>query len=206
MMTRHHTNIRLAARASFRPIALLNPMAESGENLRKSDKCEYRMDRDMNIFEYAMQMEKDGENYYRQLVEKVNNKGIQTILTMLSGEEVKHYNVLVKIQSQKPEMAETTILADARNVFEQMKEDNEKFDIDVGQRELYKEAQKIEERSRSFYLEKANEVTEEYQKELFLKLAKEEKKHYFLLESIIEFVSRPENWLENAEWYHLDEY
>lgn len=160
----------------------------------------------MNIFEYAMQMEKDGENYYRQLAEKVNNKGIQTILTMLADEEVKHYNALVKIQAQKPQMAETTILTDARNVFEQMKEGDEKFNIDVNQIELYKEAQKIEERSRNFYLEKADEVTEEYQKELFLKLAEEEKKHYFLLENIIEFVSRPQTWLENAEWHHLDEY
>ena len=160
----------------------------------------------MNIFEYAMQMEKDGENYYRQLAKKVNNKGIQTILTMLADEEVKHYNALVKIQAQKPQMAETTILTDARNVFEQMKEGNEKFNIDVNQIELYKEAQKIEERSINFYLEKADEVTEEYQKELFLKLAEEEKKHYFLLENIIDFVSRPETWLENAEFYHLDEY
>ncbi len=160
----------------------------------------------MNIFEYAMQMEKDGENYYRQLAEKVNNKGIQTILTMLADEEVKHYNALVKIQAQKPQMAETTILTDAKNVFEQMKEGNEKLNIDVNQIELYKEAQKIEERSINFYLEKADKVTEEYQKELFLKLAEEEKKHYFLLENIIEFVSRPQTWLENAEWHHLDEY
>jgi len=160
----------------------------------------------MNIFEYAMQMEKDGENYYHQLAKKVNNKGIQTILTMLADEEVKHYNALVKIQAQKPQMAETTILTDAKNVFEQMKEGNEKFNIDVNQIELYKEAQKIEERSINFYLEKADEVTEEYQKELFLKLAEEEKKHYFLLENIIEFVSRPQTWLENAEWHHLDEY
>jgi rubrerythrin len=76
----------------------------------------------MNIFEYAMQMEKDGENYYRQLAEKVNNKGIKTILTMLADEEVKHYNALVKIQTKESGMAETAILADARNVFEQRKE------------------------------------------------------------------------------------
>jgi rubrerythrin len=55
-------------------------------------------------------------------------------------------------------------------------------------------------------MEKANEVTEEYQKEIFQRLADEEKKHYFLLENIIEFVSRPETWLENAEFYHLEEY
>jgi hypothetical protein len=37
-------------------------------------------------------------------------------------------------------------------------------------------------------------------------LADEEKKHMILMENLIEFVSRPDTWLENAEWYHLDEY
>jgi len=55
-------------------------------------------------------------------------------------------------------------------------------------------------------LEKAHEVKEKYQEELFLRLAEEEKKHFFLLKNIVEFVSRPETWLENAEFYHLEEY
>ncbi len=160
----------------------------------------------MNIFEYALQMEKDGEDYYRQLAQQITNKGLRTILIMLADEEVKHYNAIEKMKTTEPYMAETTILADAKNVFVQIKESNESFDFDLGQAELYKKAQDIEERSRDFYLEKANEVTEEYQKEIFQRLADEEKKHYFLLENIIEFVSRPETWLENAEFYHLEEY
>ena len=67
-------------------------------------------------------------------------------------------------------------------------------------------AQDIEKKSRDFYTEKANEVKQEYQKDIFLKLAEEEKKHYFLLENIIDFISRPETWLENAEFNHLEEY
>jgi rubrerythrin len=161
----------------------------------------------MDIFDYAMKMEKDGEQYYRRVAEKVNNKGIRTILSMLADEEVKHYNALARMQAQQPaEMAETVILADAKNVFEQMNESGEKLDVDATQTELYKEAQRIEEKSRVFYMEKAEEVSGKEQKELFLRLAEEEKKHYLLLENIIEFVSRPEDWLENAEFYHLEEY
>ncbi len=161
----------------------------------------------MDILEYAMKMEKDGEQYYRRTAEKVNNKGIKTILSMLADEEVKHYNALARVQAQQPaEMVETVILADAKNVFEQMIDSGGTLDTDAGQTELYKEAQRIEEKSRDFYLEKAEEVSEEQQKELFLRLAEEEKKHYFLLENIIEFVSRPERWLENAEFCHLEEY
>ncbi|MFB0555526.1 MAG: ferritin family protein [Phycisphaerae bacterium] len=160
----------------------------------------------MNIFEYAMQMEKDGEEYYRQLARKTANKGLQTILTMLADKEVEHQNAIERIQAAEPHMPETTIPTDAKNVFVQIKESGESFDFDIKQTELYKKAQDIEKKSHEFYTEKANEVTEEYQKELFLKLADEERKHYLLLDNIIEFVSRPEHWLENAEFYHLDEY
>lgn len=160
----------------------------------------------MNIFEYAMRMEKDGEDYYRQLTQQTTNKGLKTILTMLADEEVKHYNAIERMKIGKPQMAETTILNDARNVFVQIKKSNEKFDFGISQTTLYEKAQDIEKKSQDFYLEKANEVKEECQKGLFLKLAEEEKKHYFLLDNIIEFVSRPEHWLENAEFYHLEEY
>jgi rubrerythrin len=160
----------------------------------------------INIFEYAMQMEKDGENYYRRLAQQTANKGLKTILTMLADEEVKHYNAIEKMKTEELQMADTTILADAKNVFVQIKESDENFAFDIKQTELYKRAQDIEKKSREFYLEKANEFQEKYQKELFLRLAEEEKKHYFLLENIIEFVSRPEHWLENAEFFHLEEY
>lgn len=160
----------------------------------------------MDIFEYAMQMEKDGEDYYRQLAQQTENKGLKTILTILADEEVKHFNTVKKMKTEKPQMVETTILSSAKNIFVQLKESDEKFGSDIEQKELYVKAQDIEKKSQDFYLEKANEVKGEYQKDIFLKLAEEEKKHYFLLENIIEFISRPETWLENAEFNHLDEY
>ena len=160
----------------------------------------------VNIFEYAMQMEKDGEDYYRQLAQKTDNNGMKTILTMLADEEVKHYNAIEKIKKQKTQIAESEILTDAKNVFVQIRESGDSFDFDINEAELYKKARDIEEKSRDFYTEKAGEVTEAYQKELFLKLSDEEQKHYVLLDNIIEFVSRPEQWLENAEFFHLEEY
>ncbi len=124
----------------------------------------------INIFEYAMQMEKDGEDYYRQLAQQTVNEGMRTILTMLADEEVKHYNALEKMKTEKPQIAKTKILTDAKSVFVQIKESGESFDFDIKQTELYKKAQDIEKKSHEFYTEKANEVTEEYQKELFLSI------------------------------------
>jgi rubrerythrin len=160
----------------------------------------------MDIFEYAMQMEADGEDYYRSLAAQTRNKGLKTILTMLADEEVKHYGVLKQIKTDKPMMAQTTILDDARNVFARLKQAGGKFDSGSDQTELYEKARDIEQKSEEFYRQKALEVSQEYQRDLFLRLAEEEKKHSFLLENIIEFVSRPKTWLENAEFNHLEEY
>jgi rubrerythrin len=57
-----------------------------------------------------------------------------------------------------------------------------------------------------FYTEKAAEEKDPGRKNIFKALAGEEKKHLFLLENMIEFVSRPETWLEDAEFNHLEEY
>ena len=159
-----------------------------------------------NIFEYAMQMEKDGEDYYRQLAQKTGNNSMKTILIMLADEEVKHYNAIEKIKTQNTQIAESEILTDAKNIFVQIKESGDSFDFDINEAELYKKARDIEKNSRDFYAEKANEVIEEYQKELFLKLAIEEQKHYLLLDNIIEFISQPEQWLEDAEFFHLEDF
>jgi rubrerythrin len=45
-------------------------------------------------------------------------------------------------------------------------------------------------------------------RQILLRLAGEEDRHCRIMENIVAFVARPEpgNWLENAEWHHLDEY
>ncbi len=160
----------------------------------------------MNILEYAMQMEKDGEEFYRDLAQNVKNTGIRNILTMLADEEARHYQVLADIEQGSAEIPETDLLNHAKNVFEEMKDASRTLHLDETQIDLYTEAQAIEQKSIDFYTEKAAVVDQDAQKQLLTRLAQEEKKHYFLLENIIDFVSRPITWLENAEFCHLEQY
>ena len=67
---------------------------------------------------------------YRQLADQTDNKGVKAIMTMLADEEVKHYNTIEEMKAEKLQLAQTTILTDAKNVFVQIKESNEKFDFD----------------------------------------------------------------------------
>ena len=162
----------------------------------------------MNIYQYAMKLEKDSENYYNRLMSKTDDIGLQAILKMLADEEAKHFSIVEQMEKTNicPELAETNILKNAKNIFMQIKGKNLEFNFDLTQADFYREAQEFEEKSYQHYLEMSAKVEDEAKKNLLLKLAEEEKKHMFLLENLVEFVSRPETWVENAEFNHLDEY
>ena len=162
----------------------------------------------MNIYKYAMQLEKDSENYYNKLMNETDDVGLQAILKMLAGEEAKHFSIVEQMMKNNthPELTETDILKNARNIFEKIKGKKLKFNFDLTQADFYRKAQEFEEKSYRHYLEMSDKVEVEAQKNLLLKLAEEEKKHIFLLENLVEFVSRPETWIENAEFNHLVEY
>jgi len=165
----------------------------------------------MNIYAFAMQMEKDGENYYRQLAEQSRSAGLKKIFVMLADEEVKHYHVveLLSKKSGVPQLAETKVLENVKNIFVEMRETREELYIDTtAEAQSYRKARDIEEVSREFYEEKAGQAESEAESMVLRQLAREEAKHLRIMENIVEYVSRPESgrWLENAEWYHLDEY
>jgi len=161
----------------------------------------------MDILEFAMQMEKDGEKYYRELAGKCGAKGLETIFTMLADSEVAHYNTLKEMAGKMDaQPVDTKILGGVKNVFVQMKEDGDTFDFNDSQLDNYRKAQEIEKKAEAFYLEKAGAVETEAQKNIFKSLAIEERQHVQVLGSIIDFVSKPDSWLENAEWHHLNEY
>lgn len=161
----------------------------------------------MDIFKFAMDKEKYSELYYRDLAQRSNHVGLKNILTMLADEEAKHYHTVEQMKAGAPkDTADTSLLSNAQEVFEKMRAAGEKFDFQISEAELYGKAVKIEEESKKFYDQKAEEATDPAQKKIFEKLAHEEDKHLFLVDRLRSFVARPETFLENAEMYHFNDY
>lgn len=163
---------------------------------------------EMDIFKFAMEKEQLSEDYYRRLSKKTNNEGLSNILIMLAEEERKHFIVVQQMQQQQKQQTQTytDVLANARQIFEKMRQSTENFCLDITEPDLYEKARDIEKESMKFYLEKSKEVTDPSQKEIFKMLADEEKKHLALVQGIYDFVARPQWFLENAEMYHFDDY
>ena len=160
----------------------------------------------MKVYEFAKQMEQDGEAFYREMAAQTTDPGVQRILAMLADDEVRHYQIIAQLEkaATAPETVPTEILANARNVFEQMR--GQSLDLGGLQVEVYQQAQELEQKSQDFYSERADESTNAAHKALFLKLADEERRHYFLLDHMIEFIDRPRTWIEDAEFTHLQDY
>ena len=161
----------------------------------------------MNIFDFAMQMERDGENFYRELAGKTQTAGMKQIFTLLAGDEAKHYQIFEAMKSTAGvAMAETTILSDSKNVFQEIKDAGGTVTADASESDLYRQALEIERKGKAFYEEKAGEVDNDEQKKLFMDIAEEEGRHIFLLENMIDFLERPASWVEDAEFNHLEDY
>ena len=162
----------------------------------------------MSIYEFAMKMEQDGEKFYRELTEKTQNAGLKQIFTRLADEEVKHYTLFKGLlESQTMHYNSTDILGASKNIFTEMNAAGA-LDVsnDVSQIEGYQFALEMEKKAYTFFEEKSAEATDPKEKKFLAVIAKEERRHYRLIESIIEFVSQPETWVENAEFNHLTEY
>ncbi len=160
----------------------------------------------MDIFEFAIQMERDGQQYYHELASKTTHPGMKDILNVLAADELGHQHVIEQIRAGSDIVAETEVLAKAKNVFQQMKDFGGEIDLSGDEESLYRQAIELEQRSVSFYLDRADQVETPEQRALFKRLAEEEKKHCYLLGCLLDFVASPRIWLDDAEFDRLDEY
>jgi rubrerythrin len=161
----------------------------------------------MDILEFAMQMEKDGERYYHGLEKNSSNKKIGNIFNELAENELTHYEIFKAMKKgQTPVPAGTTVIENAKNIFSGLDKEAFKNREAPAEVETYLKALAMEKKSIEFYEEKSGELKDKAQQSILGKIIEEERRHYFLLENMVEFVNSPYTWLENAEWNNLNEY
>lgn len=162
----------------------------------------------MNVLQFAFQRELDSEAYYRDLAGKCTDEGLKCILERLANAEVRHAEVIRQMQGKVlAKLPEDTFLADVRGMFTRMRDRGE-FNFDMEQIDVYVKAQGFEKETMELYTSKAKETDDPVTRSILEKLAFQEKRHFQILQTIIEMIGRAREggWLENAEWFHLDEY
>jgi rubrerythrin len=162
----------------------------------------------MNVFDFAMQMETDAETFYRKLAGKSPVAGIKKIFTDLADDENRHYQIFRNLKNAlKGEVPqESSVLDDAKNIFSDLLE--KKADVGVMQDNLegYRYAMKLEADGVRFYEDAARREEDAELKELLLRLAEEERRHFNIVENVYRYVNAPNEYLAWAEFSNLDEF
>ncbi len=164
----------------------------------------------MNAFEYAMQMEIDGKKYYEEQATAMGDSVLKKIYDELANDEQRHYDIFKALLEGKAGDWEagfnTTVLDTTKNIFQELKAKGEnigEFSADV--KIAWEKARDIEDKAEKFYREQADKAEKADEKEMWLKISSEEHKHWVALDNVINFISHPNQWLEDAEWSRMGE-
>lgn len=163
----------------------------------------------MNIYDFAIDFEIENREFYEECAENTPQEDLKQVFIELAGEEKKHENIVRQLKENKEvDEVETGILPKAKEAFEKISETMPSGENVMAEEQVdvYKKAIGLETKSYEFYQERAEESDSEIVKKTFNRLAEEEKKHERIIDSIIEMVDRPNTWLEDAEWNHLEDY
>lgn len=163
----------------------------------------------MNAFEYAKNMELDGKKYYEEQASQMTEPALKRIFEELAQDEERHYRIFDAMA--RGEFADveagfkTSIIETTKNVFQKMKDDEKEVDaFPTGLREAWVKACDIEAQAEKFYKEQAEKAETDEQKDIWNKIAFEEHKHWVALNNVLNFLDRPKQWLDDAEWTNLD--
>ena len=167
----------------------------------------------MDILELACEIEVKGEQLYRDLAAQSPVKEISSIFDFLAGEEMLHFELL-RAMSQKttlPPIKKSSILNDSKAAFKILSEQFTKpGTIAIDREYALGTALELESKSVSLYEKAIAEITidpdNECSCQVLKQLIEQEKNHVRLVSALMDFQRHPYEWLENAEWRHLDGY
>jgi len=161
----------------------------------------------MDIFEFALEKERLAHEGYKKLAQMAPSHSLKGILSLLADEELKHVDMVRALQqNQSVDIPKTNLLDEAKKVFEKIVDAGEHFDFNVSDSDLYEKARKIEQEARDYYAAQAEKAESEELRNVLLRLAEEEQKHYVLTDNLCQFVAHPQTYLEDAEFSHLENY
>lgn len=168
----------------------------------------------MDVFEFALKMELDGEKYYRDLANRVQYEELKIVLENLAEDEQRHYQIILLAQNQRLQPIEgNPTLSKVKNVFtctdaHKLALNNKDFIVKLKdeQSDLYRAALEKEKESVRLYqkLKENSKNTEE--ETVFTTLMHEEEKHVEVIDNIIDMLNHVNDWVEAAEFNHKDTY
>lgn len=161
-----------------------------------------------NLLEVAKNMEIEGEEYYKKLARETTVEELTGVFLFIADQEEDHFKLFEYMQEGKvPDYKEVKgAFSVAKDAFKKITPDFSLPGALTNAKSAYKTAVSMERKTVEYYTSLLEKIENNDQKEVLQMIIEEEEKHQALMESLCEFVERPNEWLENAEFNHLEEY
>lgn len=158
----------------------------------------------MDILEFAMKMEKDGKAFYERQAAATSNPGLKKVLLSLAEEEECHYKYFKRLKENPDDVNSSFTGADTigklQNIFEAMAADPKALKFGEDELSAWKEALKLEEKSRDLYKDQAAKEHDPKRKSLFMKIAGEEQNHIYMIDGVLMYARQPDSFAESAQF------
>ncbi|HZK29473.1 MAG TPA: ferritin family protein [Clostridia bacterium] len=161
----------------------------------------------MSKLTFAIQMEIDAEQYYLSQAENNKENSLHRAFMLLAEAERKHADLLKNRYSVADSAIDIDFPTDEpANLFSD-KADYRRDAVAVpGQLEVYIFAREMEQKSIDLYREMRADIKDESTQQLIEFLIKQEQDHYAFFDELVTLLTRPRDWVEDAEFGSRKEY
>jgi rubrerythrin len=155
----------------------------------------------MNALEFAIKMEQDGEQYYRQQAEENKDNSLNVVCLMLADDESHHAQILINRLNEKDyALTDSETLLKAKNIFEGIGDIEMEIKSIPSQLDFYRIATEKEKQSITLYSELLAQAEDRKDMDLFEYLIQQENQHYEVLDNLAMLLQHTEEWVESPEF------
>lgn len=159
----------------------------------------------MNTIDFAISMELEGQKYYMDLAELNKDNELNKVFLLLADSEKQHADLLKRYKMKEALSFEGQFVRpEFKSVFKDLKQFHKEHS--AKQLDAYRIACEQEEKSINLYKDMRSNASNKSEEEIYDYLICQEEEHLILFEELVKMVTRPEEWVESAEFGIREEY
>lgn len=166
---------------------------------------------DRERVDLALETENDGSAFYRQATGRVSHKLAKAAFEILAKEEIRHVALIEALATRLTGQGghivvdsptKRSLAKGIKTIYKSAVE--EKGGPDYGAAEAYRKAIELEKRISALYFEYGRESESDEARRLFNVLYREEQDHLTLLEDMLNYLTKPDQWFIDKDYVLLD--
>lgn len=155
----------------------------------------------MKNLEFAINMELEGEQFYRSQAALHKGTGLEVVCLILAEDERRHADILTaKLDQTDWTFDDEHTLVREAGIFHNIDDLKSEIRTIPTQKDFYMEAAKKEKQSIDLYKDCLDQAKNESDIDLFNYLINQEEHHFDMLDDLTGMLTHAEEWVEDAEF------